>query len=234
MTITELLTELRGLFGSERDKGTAFEKLIKMFLETEPKYMATLSNVWLWKDFPYRESIGDIGIDIVAKTYTNEYWAIQCKFYEEDHTITKDDVDTFLAASSKMFDIDGKLTKFTYRLIASTTDKYNKNAEVELRNQDPQVGRLGIADLLDSQIDWKKYSIMSKKMEVIGKKSPMKHQIDAITDVLNGFKTHDRGKLIMACGTGKTFTSLRIAEEQTQGKGNILFLVPSIALASQS
>ncbi len=234
MTITELLTELRGLFGNERDKGTAFEKLIKMFLETEPKYMATLSNVWMWKDFPYRESIGDIGIDIVAKTYTNEYWAIQCKFYEEDHTITKDDVDTFLAASSKMFDIDGKLTKFNYRLIASTTDKYNKNAEVELRNQDPQVGRLGIADLLDSQIDWKKYSIMSKKMEVIGKKSPMKHQIDAITDVLNGFKTHDRGKLIMACGTGKTFTSLRIAEEQTQGKGNILFLVPSIALASQS
>ena len=133
-----------------------------------------------------------------------------------------------------MFDIDGKLTKFSYRLIASTTDKYNKNAEVELRNQDPQVGRLGIADLLDSQIDWKKYSIMSKKMEVIGKKNPKKHQIDAITDVLNGFKTHDRGKLIMACGTGKTFTSLRIAEEQTQGEGNILFLVPSIALASQS
>lgn len=234
MTITELLTELRGLFGNERDKGTAFEKLIKMFLETEPKYMATLSNVWMWKDFPYRDNIGDIGIDLVAKTYANEYWAIQCKFYEEEHTITKEDVDTFLAASSKIFEVDGKTTKFCYRLIASTTDKYNKNAELELRGQDPQVGRLGMADLLDSQIDWKKYSLMSKRMEVIGKKSPMKHQIDAITDVLNGFKSNDRGKLIMACGTGKTFTSLRIAEEQTQGKGNVLFLVPSIALASQS
>jgi len=234
MTITELLTELRGLFGNERDKGTAFEKLIKMFLETEPKYMATLSNVWMWKDFPYRDNIGDIGIDLVAKTYANEYWAIQCKFYEEEHTISKEDVDTFLAASSKTFEVDGKRTKFCYRLIASTTDKYNKNAELELRGQDPQVGRLGMADLLESQIDWKKYSLMSQKMEVIGKKSPMKHQIDAITDVLKGFKSSDRGKLIMACGTGKTFTSLRIAEEQTQGKGNILFLVPSIALASQS
>ena len=234
MTITELLDELRGLFGNERDKGTAFEKLIKMFLESEPKYWNTLSNVWTWKDFPYRDNIGDIGIDLVAKTYTNEYWAIQCKFYDEEHTISKEDVDTFLASSSKMFYVDGKPTKYSYRLIASTTDKYNKNAEIELRNQDPQVGRLGIADLLESQIDWKKYSLMSKKMEVKDKKSPRKHQIDAISDVLNGFKNYNRGKLIMACGTGKTFTSLRIAEEQLNGKGNVLFLVPSIALASQT
>ncbi len=234
MTITELLDELRGLFGNERDKGTAFEKLIKMFLESEPKYWNTLSNVWTWKDFPYRENVGDIGIDLVAKTYTNEYWAIQCKFYDEEHTISKEDVDTFLASSSKMFYVDGKPTKYSYRLIASTTDKYNKNAEIELRNQDPQVGRLGIADLLDSQIDWEKYSLMSKKMEVKDKKSPRKHQIDAISDVLNGFKKYNRGKLVMACGTGKTFTSLRIAEEQLNGKGNVLFLVPSIALASQS
>jgi len=234
MTITELLDELRGLFGNERDKGTAFEKLIKMFLESEPKYWNTLSNVWTWKDFPYRDNVGDIGIDLVAKTYTNEYWAIQCKFYDEEHTISKEDVDTFLASSSKMFYVDGKPTKYSYRLIASTTDKYNKNAEIELRNQDPQVGRLGIADLLESQIDWKKYSLMSKKMEVKDKKSPRKHQIDAISDVLNGFKNYDRGKLIMACGTGKTFTSLRIAEEQLNGKGNVLFLVPSISLASQS
>lgn len=234
MTITELLDELKGLFGNERDKGTAFEKLIKMFLESEPKYRNTLSNVWTWKDFPYRDNIGDIGIDLVAKTYTNEYWAIQCKFYDEEHTISKDDVDTFLASSSKMFYVDGKSTKYCYRLIASTTDKYNKNAEIELRNQEPQVGRLGIADLFESQIDWKKYSLMSKKMEVKDKKNPRKHQIDAISDVLNGFKNYDRGKLIMACGTGKTFTSLRIAEEQINGKGNVLFLVPSIALASQS
>lgn len=234
MTITELLDELKGLFGNERDKGTAFEKLIKMFLESEPKYRNTLSNVWTWKDFPYRDNIGDIGIDLVAKTYTNEYWAIQCKFYDEEHTISKDDVDTFLASSSKMFYVDGKPTKYSYRLIASTTDKYNKNAEIELRNQEPQVGRLGIADLLESQIDWKKYSLMSKKMEVKDKKNLRKHQIDAISDVLNGFKNYDRGKLIMACGTGKTFTSLRIAEEQLNGKGNVLFLVPSIALASQS
>lgn len=234
ITITELLTKLRGLFGNERDKGTAFEKLIKMFLETEPKYMATLSKVWMWKDFPYRDDMPDLGIDLVAKTIDNEYWAIQCKFYDEEHIIDKNEINSFLSNSSKIFYVDGRPKKYSYRLIASTTDHYNKNAEIEIRNQDPPVGRLGMADLLDSQVDWNKYSIMSQKMEVVGKKSPMKHQIDAITDVLEGFKVYDRGKLIMACGTGKTFTSLRIAEEQLKGKGNVLFLVPSIALASQS
>lgn len=240
MTISELLEELRALFGNERDKGTAFEKLIKMFLETEPKYMATLSNVWMWKDFPYRGDMPDLGIDLVARTFDDQYWAIQCKFYDEEHVIEKSEINSFLSNSSKFFYIDGTQRKYSYRLIASTTDHYNKNAELEIRDQDPQVGRLGISDLLESQIDWKKYSIMSKKMEVIGKKNPMKHQIDAINDVLNGFKTHDRGKLIMACGTGKTFTSLRIAEEQLKNDdgefvgGNVLFLVPSIALASQS
>ena len=234
ITITELLTKLRGLFGNERDKGTAFENLIKMFLETEPKYTATLSKVWMWKDFPYRDDMPDLGIDLVAKTIDNEYWAIQCKFYDEEHVIDKNEINSFLSNSSKFFYVDGVPKKYSYRLIASTTDHYNKNAEIEIRNQDPPVGRLGMSDLLDSQVDWNKYSIMSQKMEVVGKKSPMKHQIDAITDVLEGFKLHDRGKLIMACGTGKTFTSLRIAEEQLKGKGNVLFLVPSIALASQS
>ena len=234
ITITELLTKLRGLFGNERDKGTAFEKLIKMFLEAEPKYTATLSKVWMWKDFPYRDDMPDLGIDLVAKTIDNEYWAIQCKFYDEEHVIDKNEINSFLSNSSKFFYVDGVPKKYSYRLIASTTDHYNKNAEIEIRNQDPPVGRLGMSDLLDSQVDWNKYSIMSQKMEVVGKKSPMKHQIDAITDVLEGFKLHDRGKLIMACGTGKTFTSLRIAEEQLKGKGNVLFLVPSIALASQS
>ena len=38
----------------------------------------------------------------------------------------------------------------------------------------------------------------------------------------------------MACGTGKTFTSLKIAEEVVPQGGAILFLSPSISLVSQS
>ncbi len=234
MSISELLEEFRKIFGNERDKGTAFEKLIKMYLENEPKYMALLTNVWMWNEFPYRGNIGDTGIDLVAKTIEGEYWAIQCKFYAEEHEITKGDVDTFLATSSKYFYVDDKQEKFSYRLIASTTDHYNHVAEDTLANQNPHVGRIGLNDLLESQIDWKKYSLMSEKVYLIDKKKPREHQKTAISKVVEGFKSNDRGKLIMACGTGKTYTSLRIAEEQLNGKGNVLFLVPSIALASQT
>ena len=234
MTISELLEEFRKIFGNERDKGTAFEKLIKMYLENEPKYMAILSNVWMWKDFPYRENVGDTGIDLVAKTYDGDFWAIQCKFYAEKHEITKGDVDTFLATSSKYFYIDDKKINFKYRLIASTTDHYNHIAESTLENQNPPVGRIGLNDLLESQIDWKKYSLIAQKVEMLQKKKPRDYQKVAIKKVIEGFRSHDRGKLIMACGTGKTYTSLKIAEKQLNGKGDILFLVPSIALASQT
>ena len=44
----------------------------------------------------------------------------------------------------------------------------------------------------------------------------------------------DRGKLIMACGTGKTFAALRIAEEIAGVGGRVLYLVPSIGLFAQA
>ena len=234
MKIIEILEEFRKIFANERDKGIAFEKIVKIYLENEPKYREIIEKVWMWTDFPYRDNIGDTGIDLVAKTVYDEYWAIQCKFYAEDHEITKGDVDTFLATSSKYFYVDCEKRKYDYRLFASTTNYYSKNAEETLLDQDPPVGRISLETLLESQIDWKKYSPVQNVIELKDKKTPRNHQNKAIKDVLYGFKKHDRGKLIMACGTGKTFTSLRIAEEQLNGTGNVLFLVPSIALASQT
>ena len=46
-----------------------------------------------------------------------------------------------------------------------------------------------------------------------GPKQLRPHQERALEDVREGLADHDRGKLIMACGTGKTFTSLQIAED---------------------
>lgn len=233
MIIQDLLEEYRKSFSTEREKGTAFEKLTVAYLRNEPKYKELLENVWMWKDFPYRGNMPDIGIDLVAKTNRNEYWAIQCKFYDESYEISKADVDTFLSVSSKFFYVNEIAQKFSYRLIVSTTNKYNKNAEETILNQDPPVGRIGLESFEESQIDWKKYSL-KKEISLVEQKKPLPHQKTAIEKVLKGFENYDRGKLIMACGTGKTFTSLRIAEEQLKGKGNILFLVPSIALASQA
>ena len=213
MKIIEILEEFRKIFANERDKGTAFEKIVKIYLENEPKYREIIEKVWMWTDFPYRDNIGDTGIDLVAKTVYDEYWAIQCKFYAEDHEITKGDVDTFLATSSKYFYVDGEKRKYDYRLFASTTNYYSKNAEETLLDQDPPVGRISLETLLESQIDWKKYSPVQNVIELKDKKTPRNHQNKAIKDVLYGFKKHDRGKLIMACGTGKTFTVANVIKE---------------------
>ena len=236
MTISELLENFRKKFGNERDKGTAFEKLIKMYLEHEPAYTSMISKVWTWREFPYRDNIGDTGIDLVAKTYDGQFWAIQCKFYNEDYEISKGDIDTFLATSSKYFFVNGEKTKFDYRIIASTTTHYNHIAEQTLENQDPPVGKIGLSDLQESQIDWNNTFRFNQEgqIQMVEPKKIKDYQQEAIDAVINGFLNNDRGKLIMACGTGKTFTSLKIAEKQLNGKGNVLFLVPSIALASQT
>lgn len=233
MELTELLEQFKEKFENQRDKGTAFEDLIAKYLQLDPLYSNDISEVWKWSDFPYRGSVGDTGIDLVAKTYMGEFWAIQCKFYSENTSISKGDVDTFLSTSSKYFYVDGKQTKFAHRFFVSTTDSFSKNAEDVLRNQDPPVSRIGMEELLNSPIDWEKF-VLNDTLALKDKYGLRPHQRGAIDDVLNGFKTNNRGKLIMACGTGKTFTSLRCAEELLNGRGSILFLVPSIALVNQT
>lgn len=233
MEINELMEQLRNSFSNERDKGTAFEKLMCGYFLNEPIYTSQINDVWMWKDFPYRDAISDIGIDLVAQTMNDEFWAIQCKFYEEDTTVSKADVDSFLSASSKKFYYNDVLTSFSARIIVSTSSKYGKNAEAILENQNPPVTRIGIQDLVESSIDWSQFFV-SRKIILKEKYVPRPHQEEAITNVINGFKTHDRGKLIMACGTGKTFTSLRLVEKLLNSKGNVLFFVPSIALVNQT
>ncbi|WP_425305133.1 DEAD/DEAH box helicase family protein [Candidatus Tokpelaia sp.] len=61
-------------------------------------------------------------------------------------------------------------------------------------------------------MDWAKYTPESNSLTCISLKTPRDYQETAISRVIDGFKSADRGRLIMACGTGKTFTSLKIAE----------------------
>ena len=211
---------------------------MQAYLKTDPRYTSELKEVWLWNEFPYRNDFGgkDTGIDIVAKTYKDEYWAIQCKCYQDETRITKPEVDTFLSTSSKIFfDENGAQQRFSHRLWVSTTNKWNSGAENTIKNQEPPVSRLSLLELEESSVDWDKLDEgISGNGARAKKKTPMKHQLKAINDTHEYFKSKDRGKLIMACGTGKTFTSLKIAENETNGKGFVLFLVPSIALLGQT
>lgn len=237
-SFNSILAKYRKLSFSERDKGDRFEKLIQNYFLTDPKYSYNLKKVWLWNEFPSKTDFGgkDTGIDLVALTINDEYWAIQCKCFDENATIDKKAVDSFLSTSSKTFKNEQLQTVgFSQRLWVSTTNKWGSNAEETIKNQNPPVTRINLSDLQQAPVDWDKIEDgISGELARNEKKSLRLHQTNALEKTNEYLKEHDRGKLIMACGTGKTFTSLRIAENETNGKGLVLFLVPSIALLGQT
>lgn len=236
----DLIEKYRAESLSEAEKGTKFEELIRTYLFILPKFHGLFSKVWLWHDFPFRKDFGsghDLGIDLVALTVGGEYWAIQCKCYASDTYITKESVDTFLSTSGKKFSDNELMPRtFSRRLWIATTDKWSDNAESTLENQVPPVMKIGLLDLANSPVDWaaveaKAHGTTSKPKEP---RKPFEHQEEAIEAAHKHFAVNNRGKLIMACGTGKTYTSLKIAEKEVDAKGLVLFLVPSIALLGQT
>lgn len=226
--LEQLLNTYRQASLTEREKGTYFEELTACYLRNEATYRDLYSDVWTYAKWADLQGLDkrDTGIDLVAKTQgTGEFHAIQCKLYAENYRLQKSDIDSFFTASGKK--------PFTHRIIVSTTNHWSEHAEDALRDQQPPVSKIDLYDLENSQIDWAKYQ--PKAAPVIKPKKALRpHQKNALDATQAGFKTADRGKLIMACGTGKTFTSLKIAETLA-GKGKrVLFLVPSLSLLSQT
>ncbi|MFJ6689943.1 DEAD/DEAH box helicase [Streptomyces sp. NPDC091294] len=238
-TVHDVLRVIREKSTTNRELGTAFERLMVRFLSTDPVWSEQFSRVWMYGEWPgAADNRQDLGIDLVAQEReTGALWAIQCKFYEPDHTVQKIDLDSFFTASGQ--------GRFAHRLIISTTDRWGQNAEAALDDQQIPVQRLGLSDIAASRVEWRlpaSGDAERVELSLCGKKSPRPHQREAIDAVFQGFAEHDRGKLIMACGTGKTFTGLKIverlaAERAASGQGEhtrVLFLVPSIALLSQT
>ncbi|WP_207206889.1 restriction endonuclease [Nocardioides ganghwensis] len=234
-TIYEVLDELRASAISETDKGTKFERLMKAYLRVDPVFADQFSDVWLWNEYPGNGGKHDTGIDLVAQDrVTGEKVAIQCKFFAPTTTVAKPMIDSFLSASGKFVSTSGE-AEFKERIVVSTTEKWGSNAEDAIRNQLIPVRRIGLSELEHSRVDWSQFSLETPEvLPMHGRKTPRPHQRVAIDKVTAGFGESDRGKLIMACGTGKTFTSLRLAEENVGAGGLVLFLVPSISLLSQT
>jgi len=231
--LQSILEKYRALSQTEREKGTYFEELIRTYFRYEASYADLYSDVWLFADWAkqigtlqFGISAKDTGIDLVAKTAgTNEYHAIQCKCHAPEYRVRKADIDSFFTASGQK--------PFTQRIIVTTTNDWSENAENSLSNQQPPVYKIDLHDLETSQIAWAKYQ-PSAPPALKQKKELRPHQTSACTNVMLGFKAADRGKLIMACGTGKTFTSLKIAEELAGKNRLVVFLVPSLNLLSQT
>ncbi|BBY54592.1 DEAD/DEAH box helicase [Mycobacterium koreense] len=219
---------------SNSERGTKFEQLMVRYFQLDPMLSQQYDQVWRWIDWPGRQGKTDTGIDLVARERdTGNYTAIQCKFYEPTHRLAKEDIDSFFTASGK--------EPFTNRVIISTTDRWGKNAEDALEGQTKPVQRIGMAEIADSPIDWDiawPAGDLHIELAPAQKHQARPHQEQAIDAAFGGFAAgNDRGKLIMACGTGKTFTALKIAERtaaENGGAARILFLVPSISLLSQT
>ena len=227
VTIHEVLAGLRDTALDERDKGDRFERLVASILRTDPEWTAKFEDVWTWTDWPGRAGVTDIGIDLVARIRESDsYAAIQCKFYDEAHRVAKADIDSFLALSMRPD------FKFSQRYVFDTSAGWTSNVEQQVVGV---VQRVDLGWFEESGIDWSSYSWATPEvLPTTGPKTLRPHQERALADVRRGLEVADRGKLVMACGTGKTFTSLRIAEDLVGEGGSVLFLVPSIQLLSQS
>ena len=237
ITFKDILARFRKESITEHDKGAKFEKLIKRWLLTDPEYANILEKVWLWDEFPGKESLGgiDLGIDLVAKTDEGKYWAIQCKCYKEDAVMSKSMVDSFISNANRVFvDDEMHTSRFDKMVWVSTSSHWGKNALEATKHQTIQFIPIYANRLQYSGVNWKELVEGKQGKEaLLAGKTIRPHQIEALDKAHEYYKNHDRGKLIMACGTGKTYTSLKIIENETKGKGMVLFMVPSIALLSQ-
>lgn len=234
MFFDAILEELKNRGNNKSEQGTIFEDFCKMILEKAPLFSDDIAKVWKWKEFPGNGGMHDNGIDLVALDKQGNYWAIQCKFFNRDSSVSKADIDSFISATCRSFSIEGKEYTYTQKYVFSTTENVSLNSSNLFT-------LIGPSTLIECGIDWNHFSLDKiDDVKIEPQKKPKPHQKNAINDVIKGFETNSRGKLIMACGTGKTFTSLMIVEElykkrEDKNKSfNVLYLVPSIALLSQT
>ncbi|EGP5042715.1 DEAD/DEAH box helicase family protein, partial [Enterococcus faecium] len=233
MTFDELIQLAREQSSEiQREKGTLFEKIAQIYFKNEPTYKNLFSDVWLLNEVPREYAIPkkDTGVDLVARNEaTGELTAIQAKFY--DNKIYKRHIDSFLAELNKSYYSDG--------IIVYSLDSLSSNADEAINQLSKSVQQIGLSDLRNSQVDWESF-IPSRPNEVKVKntKKTRPYQNDAINLTIEYFKENDRGQLIMAPGTGKTFTSLKLVEKMAKQTNketfNVLYLVPSIQLLSQT
>ncbi|ARJ68686.1 DEAD/DEAH box helicase [Paracoccus contaminans] len=229
MQLRDLLDSYRQAARSEREKGDYFERVVRVYLENDDAQKQYYSAVVPFAQWAKEQgwSKADTGIDLVATLADGSgYAAIQCKFYAPNHTIQKPDIDSFISAASNDL--------FTRLIIADTTQKeFGKNASGTLDKLSKDWNRISISELEASRIDWSQF-LRTGTVSLAPKKQLRPHQRDALKAVTEGLAEADRGKLIMACGTGKTFTGLRIAEALAGPGKRVLFMVPSLALMSQT
>ncbi|MFK4883507.1 DEAD/DEAH box helicase [Lactococcus petauri] len=230
-TFDDLINQINTVSNDvQRERGTLFEKLTLAYLKNEPTYKALYQNVWLLSEVPESYSIPkkDTGVDLVAEQKNGDLVAIQAKFYT--NKVGKSEINSFVAELGKSY--------YQRGLIVSTMDDWNSNARETIDQNEKGIEIIGLSDLRNSQIDWSQFNFERPENVVVKKPKKLRdYQQTAKENALAHFKENDRGQLIMAPGTGKTFTSLKISEALSKDKNGpfkVLYLVPSIQLLTQT
>ncbi|WRG59096.1 DEAD/DEAH box helicase [Helicobacter pylori] len=216
-----------------RHKGSLFEKISKQFLQ-EHDSANEYESIDLWYDWELRGKERDKGIDIVITTSNKEYIAVQCKFHQ--NSISYNDISPFL---TQLLSGVGEV-KFKKGIIISTSNLTSEALkaieQIRSTGMGIDIDEITEEDFIYSRIDWEKFDPTKTEGEIplCDKKRSRPHQVEAINATKEYFSDpkNARGKLIMACGTGKTYTSLKIME--ALDPKITLFLAPSIALLSQT
>ena len=220
-TIGEAMDAIRGTALTEGDKGKRFETLVRQVLPTLPEY--DIRKVWRFADWPDRarrmgRDKSDLGIDLVAELNSGGYVSIQCKFWGEHRRLSFTDLATFFADSAPIAE---RNHEFECMIVVATCP-LTSNAIQQLRGRN---GRY-VSFYYKHRDDPLDYQTIKRPH------TPLPKQKEAIERCVEGLHNHDRGRLVMACGTGKTFTALRVAE--ALGVNRVLFVAPSIALVGQA
>ena len=226
----EFQTLLRQL-PNTKAKGDAFEHLCLAFLRTDPRYVSDLKTVWLRKQVPAaiakRLNLPDTdeGIDGIAETRDGQYWAFQCKYLDNpSHALTKNTLDGF--SHLALTHCRGVTKALVLHTSAAPIRKHRLLgiSEVGLREFESLEGN-----------DWKGIQRALRPTGTSKKTPPRKprpHQAAAVKAITKHFKKHDRGRVLMACGSGKSLVGFWV--QQSLRAKQIVVAVPSLSLLNQT
>ena len=237
--ITEALAKLVADDPNSKQKGNRFERLVqKIFQEHPGSYgKERFEKVWLWSEWPDKDLTGlpEVnGIDIVAKqtdAWGGGYCAIQCKHWNKDSSVGKGEIAKFLV------DVQGSNQVFSSGLLTTNAKVTSTATQALLKS--PQMCQVLYTGTMEDWVDdWNDWVDDFSNLQI---PSPPKlqerdYQTKAREAAIQAFTESDasRGQIILPCGTGKMFVSLRTAEDYAgQGK-TVLYLVPSLGLVHQT
>lgn len=210
---------------TSKEKGDAFEEFIYVYLNLKSQ-LYQLEEIYMSKNIPskylvkYKIEKKDSGVDGLMILADGSAAAYQVKFRSNRAKPSYDELAKFW--------VEGKNTDYNYTIancysVTTLSGKNHKHLQI-LVDEFESLDNIFFEDLFSF--------VNEQPLKTKKRFEPYPFQDKIIKDVVNGFKNNDRGKLIAACGTGKTLTSLWIIEELNVD--TVLFLAPSLALIKQT